>query len=148
VSAQAIADSPILGHGSWARDATYVALLAGLLEEHGVGTFGDVTASSLIPSHSHLLGSWVEAGILGGLFWILILVVTILAIYKSLKYEQLYFPFVAFSLVLLDWDILFSPLGGDQRFLTASRICVALFVLGKPRRLDRVMSPVGPEDER
>jgi hypothetical protein len=131
VSVQAIADSPILGHGSWARDASYVALLADLLEEHGMVTFGGITASNVIPSHSYFVQSWIEAGILGGLFWILILVVATLAIYKSLKYELSYFPFVAYSLMFLNWDIFFSPFGADQRFLAASRICVALFVLGR-----------------
>ena len=36
VSMQAISNLPILGHGSWARDVTYVAMLRDILESKGV----------------------------------------------------------------------------------------------------------------
>ena len=68
----AIRDSPILGHGSWARDPKYVELQRQGLIELGIPGGNAPTDPTLIPTHSYLLGSWVWAGLAGGLFWIAI----------------------------------------------------------------------------
>jgi hypothetical protein len=129
VSFEAIADSPIIGHGSWARDVHYVAMLAEKLEAAGVQGFGDIYTSDLIPSHSHILGSWVEAGIAGGLFWSGILVVAFVALYRLLKMDNAYTSFTAYTIMILIWDVLFSPFGREQRFFSAAKICVALWIV-------------------
>jgi len=74
VSAQAIMDSPILGHGSWAKNEEYAAMLNYLRESMGYVAQGK-HESGLIPTHSHIFGAWVEAGILGAVFWLWILTV-------------------------------------------------------------------------
>jgi hypothetical protein len=132
ISTLAIADSPILGHGSWARDFHYVELYVTLLESSGAVIVGDPYESDLIPTHSHLFGAWVEAGIFGASFWAFIIVIIMVAAYRCLKVENIPTSFVAFFLFLLLWDVLFSPFGADQRFIEASRICLAIWVFRQP----------------
>ncbi|MEJ7608898.1 MAG: hypothetical protein WKF37_22150, partial [Bryobacteraceae bacterium] len=72
---RAIFDSPIIGHGSWAKDE-YVEALAFALQKHGYGLGEAEGESDLIPSHSYITGAWVEAGILGAVFWIWALFLT------------------------------------------------------------------------
>ena len=148
VSIQAIADSPILGHGSWAKDVKYVAMLVDSLKSHGIVISDNLYLNTLIPSHSHLAGSWVEAGVLGGVFWIAVLIIAVIAFYRAFKLAPQFFPIVVFSLVSLLWDVLFSPFGGDLRFTTAAKLCLVLSLLqvGKnsetpsPRALSRTVS--------
>jgi hypothetical protein len=133
VSTQAVADSPILGHGSWAQDMYYVSLLVDILESKGI-TAVETFESALIPTHSHLLGSWVEGGIFGGLFWMVVIAIAMMAIYRSLKEEGLPTTFLAFILFSTVWDVLFSPFGASQRFSKAADLCVILWVLEWRRR--------------
>ena len=73
VSSRAVLDSPILGHGSWAKDFKYNEMLNDLLIEQGKreNYLQDLDPDwrGLIPVHSHLMGAWVWAGILGAIFW-------------------------------------------------------------------------------
>jgi O-antigen ligase len=134
VSSQAIIDSPIIGHGSWAHDVTYVSLLVDKMEDLGVQVEGDAFASDLIPTHSHLFGSWVEAGIGGGVFWIVALGFAISALYRTLKLDNVPTSLLAFVSIWMIWDIVFSPFGQEERVLMAARLAIALWVLGQPVR--------------
>ncbi len=136
VSLQAIADSPVLGHGSWARDMHYVMLLVDRLDAAGMKMEGDPFASDLIPSHSHLFGAWVEAGLLGGVFWIGVLIAGVMALYRVLKINDPPISLVALLLFDLLWTILFSPFGLDQRFWTSLKISIVLWVLRPRERKD------------
>lgn len=129
VSTRAIADSPIIGHGSWAKDFDYVQLYVQALEERGIAIGGDPFKSSLIPSHSFLFGSWVEAGILGGLFWIYVLVICGRSLYSLFHLPQWSRPFVAFVILSVVWDVLFSPFGAEQRFFVPVEVCVMLWAI-------------------
>jgi O-antigen ligase len=129
VSTQAIADSPIIGHGSWAKDYTYVSTFIAILESKGFEIQGDPYASPLIPEHSFLLGAWVNAGIMGGVFWLAVIGTAMKALYVTLKRKESPATFVGFILFSLLWDVMFSPFGAAQRFLAASKICVALWAL-------------------
>lgn len=127
-SSQAIFDSPLIGHGSWAKDERYVELIQIRLEQLGYEGFG-FRESDQIPSHSYLLGSWVEAGIFGGLLWIWVLRL----VYRF--FRDSYFthftpaPWVVFSVLLLSWNVLFSPFGADQRLLAAYQIALIMLAL-------------------
>jgi hypothetical protein len=135
VSMQAVSDSPIIGHGSWARDVYYVAQLVDLLESKGIKIQGDPFQSDLIPSHSHIMGAWVEAGFLGGLFWIWALIVCLRALYAAVNLRNPAMVVVAFSTIFLIWDILFSPFAAFERFDTGARICLALLIISEQRRI-------------
>lgn len=137
-SVPAIIDSPILGHGSWAKNCHYVYLLDDYKQEYGYGeTY--LGGDCLIPSHSHLFGSWVEAGIMGALFWIWVITLIFRALSHSFSNLNSLTPLIAFAGFLLLWDVLFSPYGADRRFVTPFLIiimmtCIQGFQIIRPQQ--------------
>jgi hypothetical protein len=131
-STQAIIDSPIIGHGSWARDLHYVELLVTRLEQAGMEIQGDPFVDDLIPSHSHLLGAWVEAGVLGGVFWFWGLWTALRGLYAAIEQPTPFTGFVAFVGLSLLWDILFSPFGLDRRVTTAAWLVLMMITVETP----------------
>ncbi|GAA4042176.1 hypothetical protein [Parerythrobacter jejuensis] len=130
VSVRAIADSPVLGHGSWARDARYVALHHSIKVELGLPIFDAQKGKrDLIPSHSYLLGSWVEAGVLGGLFWLFVLSLPFATLFQLLKREEVLAPLIAYCSFALIWSVLFSPFSGSERFLVSFQLVVLFWFL-------------------
>lgn len=127
VSTRAIRDSPILGHGSWAKSADYTNEYHQRLEDAGLEYHPSVEDNEgLIPTHSHLFGAWVEAGIAGGAFWLLIIFITIRALGTTLNGKTQIAAVIFFIGVLFIWDIIFSPFGAERRFVNAFFITVLL----------------------
>lgn len=131
VSSQAIIDSPIIGHGSWAKDIKYTMMLFNLkalgykLDEADMQT---ELESQLIPTHSHLMGAWVDAGILGAIFWFWILYLdgkTLLNLYLIPNDLR---PLAVPLVIEFFWDILFSPFGADQRMIDAFMIILLMSI--------------------
>jgi hypothetical protein len=116
-SEQAILDSPILGHGSWPRDSTYSAILAESRRELGYKEFQTGKVDDLIPMHSHIFGAWVEGGVAGAVFWVFVLYFAVVALAKVRGTEP-YLPLFAFAGFVLVWDLLFSPISPERRFVT------------------------------
>lgn len=129
VSSQAVIDSPILGHGSWAKDFTYVDLLADRLSSLGYEIGGGISDVGLIPAHSYLMGSWVWAGILGGLFWLAILGIAVWLLTNLYASRVELAPLLVFSTMLLLWNIAFSPYGFSGRLLASYGIALCLLGL-------------------
>ena len=79
-SIPAIYDSPILGHGSWARDLKYLIIERQALAMMGYKNAEDYSRvdaeSGIIQTHSYFFGAWVSAGILGAVFWGWVFVLT------------------------------------------------------------------------
>jgi hypothetical protein len=121
---EAAAASPIVGHGSWAKDWRYAsrenAMLAGL----GYETSGGV-GSWLIPAHSYLVGAWVHAGILGAVFWLWVLSLPVRMLMRLYTRDEPIAPLFVFLSTGLIWDVLFSPFGATAR-LSASFAVVTL----------------------
>jgi hypothetical protein len=126
LGAIAIVDSPILGHGSWAKSPEYVAayqavmLMLGYDEASfqrgkGVGIGGEEN-DYLIVAHSTILGGWVEAGVVGALVWIWLFGVS----FGSLRWLHLVpdelASISAFCALWTMWYMCFEPYGGDLRF--------------------------------
>jgi hypothetical protein len=126
-SGPAILDSPLLGHGSWARDSTYGAILVDRRADLGYKSFQSGKSDDLIPTHSYLFGSWVDAGVMGGVFWLFMLGFTLKTILSASGTEPL-LPLFAFLGLMLSWDTLFSPLGTPTRFV-APYFMAAMVVL-------------------
>ena len=141
-SSRAVMDSPILGHGSWAKDFKYVEILNDFLAENGFRTDiryveAEENAAGLIPSHSHLMGAWVQAGILGAVFWGYILWLTIRGIVRVSLVQSALTPVMCWLMVELFWDNLFSPFGSFERIYAAFTIVVIvdlLDVCSRPQR--------------
>lgn len=118
-SLDAIADSPVVGYGSYARNAYYADLRLLRLREAGmeVSSASAKAVSDRIPTHSFLFGAWVEAGFLGALFWMWVLYVTCKAMLQVLRQPNRYTSLLIFTAIALGWDILFSPFGLDRRIV-------------------------------
>ena len=130
----AIYDSPILGHGSWAKDPKYLLAQEQALALMGYPVEGDVSPDTLkeglIPSHSHILGAWVDAGILGALFWILVLFMTLKRLARVQPLSAPLLPLAVFSAFTLLWDIVLSGYGAEMRMITTYHIVVVMSCLG------------------
>ncbi len=111
VSSRAIRDSPIVGHGSWAKDPKYAT-----------GT----RFQGLIPTHSHLFGAWVEAGILGAVFWLWALALAASVLPRLHRLADGRVVLVAFLAVFFSWAVLFSPFGAEGRLMMPFYLIVFL----------------------
>ncbi len=126
VSTQAIADSPLIGHGSWAKDPQYAAMLLEL-EKYGYEVNYLAADKDLIPTHSHLFGSWVEAGILGAIFWFWVLFLVLRVMSNLFLAREPLSPLVVFIGFSLLWDIVFSPFGADRRITVPYDVVLLMF---------------------
>ncbi|MCY3793950.1 MAG: hypothetical protein OXG51_06185, partial [Gammaproteobacteria bacterium] len=123
-SVPAILDSPIIGHGSKAKNPK---LATRALDARRWGYEAIPSSSSythLIPSHSMLFGAWVEAGVLGIFFWIwfLLLIAMVLAgLFRHREPLSLLIFYLGASYL---WHIPFSPFGGGVRLTTAFTLCL------------------------
>jgi len=131
----AIRDAPILGHGSWAMDTDYALQGQMMMRDLGYRPLAPdpQAAAGLIPSHSYLFGAWTDAGILGAVFWGWVLTVAIRAMFALFRIAEPLSPLFAFFVVLLAWDLLFSPYGAQQRFFASYEIVLAVYVLESAR---------------
>src|SRR5712664_236351 len=96
-SSQAIIDSPVIGHGSWAKDPKYKAILYDRMAELGYKPWLGELEADLIPSPSYVLGAWVESGVVGAVFWCWVLWLTASALVRASGREPLFafFGFIA-----------------------------------------------------
>lgn len=131
-SSWAIVDSPIIGHGSWAKDMKYRFYLLELKDlgfNLSLDQLNDlVNSDDLIPAHSHLTQAWVWGGILGAIFWgwVLIFVNKVVLKVNALP-NELYLLVIYFGIAAV-WDILFSPFGAIYRLVWVLRFLVFLSV--------------------
>ena len=117
----AIIDSPIIGHGSWARDVKYEVIMRQaliVLDYKGALEMSrDELVEGLIPTHSILLQAWVWAGFLGALFWAWVGILIVRSLTFIYPVAANLIPLLALVSLLTLWDILFSPFGLDRRQL-------------------------------
>ena len=124
-SSRAMLDSPIIGHGSWARNPGYVERL---LELQRFGYTVHLPADrELIPTHSHLMGAWVEAGIMGAAFWLWVLALVLGVLANQYRLREPLGPLIALAGIWISWDILFSPFGAERRYLIPFMIVLMMF---------------------
>lgn len=113
-STRAVMDSPILGHGSWAKNPDYAARILDA-RIYGYDVHYTSRLSDLIPTHSHVMGAWVEAGLLGAFVWLWAIFLILRVLANLYPTREPLGPLVAFIGLLMLWDILFSPLGAERR---------------------------------
>ncbi|WP_343704419.1 hypothetical protein [Chitinophaga sp.] len=108
----AIADKPLFGHGSWAKDESlkyYMILLMYHDEELNIQAARET--NHLVPSHSVLMGAWVNWG-LGGFIAVtyLFLVLMKMGFYIIRNGQELaLYPVLVLMTLGLIWTFLFSP---------------------------------------
>lgn len=127
-SGRAILDSPVIGHGSWAKNEEYIDALFEF--KRLIGYYSTPpNDESLIPTHSHIFGAWVEAGILGAVFWGWLLLIPIRCLSTMYHAYDRLTPLYAFICLILIWDIFFSPYAGDRRFITPFYMVVLINIV-------------------
>jgi len=141
VSSHAVIDSPLIGHGSYARDFKYVEMLADMRAEEGIPTDlrDQEDAGGMIPAHSHLMSAWVQAGVLGAPLWIYVFWMVLKGISRIAMLRPPNAPIYAWMLVSLAWDILFSPFGSTRRLIDAVAILIMLDMLEAGEKVMRAL---------
>ncbi|WP_109487975.1 hypothetical protein [Occallatibacter savannae] len=124
VSSVAVMQSPIVGYGSWPKNSNYVEMLFDIQVRSGVSdpTATDELRTDLIPTHSHLMGAWVWAGILGAVFWFYVIGIVCRGIFQIALERSASAPLYAFLLLDALWNIFFSPFGLNARILDSLAI--------------------------
>jgi hypothetical protein len=133
-SIPAIYDSPILGHGSWARDPLYVLAqvqaMAAMGYENTSAVQDEELEAGYIPAHSYIFGAWVEAGIVGAIFWVWVLVLAVRALLFFPSTRVAWLPLVVFCAISLSWDLVFSPFGAQARIIVPYYLVLLMTHLG------------------
>ena len=108
LAAYGITKNPIIGYGATPKD------------KNGINRdFFKLIHAKNLPTHSHILGAWVTAGILGMLFWIYILKIIIMYLKKVYFYNTRMWCFSTIYILLFSWDIFFSPYVGSRGYRLA-----------------------------
>jgi hypothetical protein len=130
---KAIADSPFIGHGSWAKDCFYTDYINNflLINEYGK-TFTD--KNCLIPGHSIILEAWIYSGFMGLIFWIYIFVILIKRIKFNFVHTSKFYLILIFLNTIVIWDFFLSPYGGT-RLIEFPLYLAILFFLNKNKEL-------------
>jgi hypothetical protein len=134
VAIQAIRDRPIIGHGSFAPGGEYILLEHELTYKYGYTEteIGDPNEEGGIPTHSHLTMAWVENGILGGAFWIYIIVLSVRGIMRLIVLRPPLAPLYGFCLVSFIWDIFYTPMGAIDRMWGCYYMLVGYTLVNAP----------------
>lgn len=123
-SLAAISDSPIIGHGSWAKDPRYAHLMFDVMKEMGYNP--QRSRRDLIPTHSYIFGAWVNSGILGGFFWLWLFSFAIKPLLVMYRFRYPLMPLTVFLGLNFVWSIWFSPFGANARVQAAYLIVLLI----------------------
>ena len=138
----AITENPIIGKGS-NPELDQSLLLKISRNEYQLGLRSKDTAayrsyllSGRVPQHSMFFGSWLEAGIIGVIFWLTILLF-LLREFTKFVFMRSRLSYITFYLLISTfWNLFFSPLGaGSRLFLAIAITCVAHNRLGRSQEV-------------
>lgn len=126
VGLQAISESPVIGYGSWGVSPDIQRIERALVAESPEGKiYPYIFTGSSMAAHSQLLQAWVEAGVLGAVFFI-ILGIRLVKYLPSLvlRRRQDYLTPILYYFVFMGvWNLINSP------FSTPHRMNIALATL-------------------
>jgi hypothetical protein len=135
VGLSAALDRPLLGHGSWPVDT-------GEALERAATRFGfeisdgrsrrDPHAQALIPTHSAVVGAWVEHGIMGGIFWLAMLALLLRNTPRAVRFLPESTGLVVFNAPAAVWALFFSPM--PQRATSAILLVPLLMIQVRSRQ--------------
>jgi O-antigen ligase len=125
----AIASSPILGYGSWSNDRELLRIgaqaYAATLESLGLpADRGEKLA--VTNAHSHVLQAWVEGGVLGAIFFMVLAFQLVRWILRAAAGGQRDYlgPVILYIFIIQLWNVFMSPLGSSSRFQVATVMAV------------------------
>ena len=145
VAFSAILDSPLIGFGSWAKNPAYADLYLEY-RQFGEGIPEWILETGTIPVHSYFFAGWLEAGILGAVFWGWVLYTVIRSLIDVWWNRDPYAVLIAFLGIELLWDIVFSPFGANARLEFAYRFAILVLftfsAVSKPRKREHTLRAV------
>ena len=131
----AIGRSPLVGYGSWTESRELSELyLKSLLEKRGLRDPNAEAGRHFAP-HSQILQSWVEGGVLGAFFFI----VLGYQLYRTVRWSVLarpmdmLTPIVLFVLLLCAWNLFMSPFSAPHRVHIALGAAVLMLMDSEQR---------------
>jgi O-antigen ligase len=134
----AIYDSPILGHGSWAKQPIYLVEERRALQllgyEGGSFIFREQLKEGLIPAHSYFFQAWVDSGILGAVFWGWVFLLAARVLLRTYPATAALLPVVSLLAFMLLWDIPFSPYGTPGRISFPYTFVMLMTLMDSARR--------------
>lgn len=141
----AIADHPFMGHGSVPIDNHGYVL--DFFSRYGndddvrqIQRSRERFGARIIPSHSHIITYWLWHGILGLLFWLYVLYISIKTLLSRMHIYPGWFGYFAVMIPAFLWDLFFSPLG--MRVAKAAMFAAFLLVAKLQREQERGLSPI------
>lgn len=125
VAAWAIAESPLIGFGSWPTDHRLVNLYRQELQDEG-RLHGEAARVGVFAAHSQILQAWVEGGLLAVLFWFFYGCRLATAGHYTIlrRATDGYTPVFLIFLIYDFWHLLMSPFSGPTRLPIAVGIAV------------------------
>lgn len=127
----AIKQNPLLGQGAYppitSGEAVEVAQEFAVLGYSNLAT-GALDTTVSLPIHSHVFGSWAQAGLVGALFWVLVIGVACASLLRS--HPPVGSALVAFCSIELVYNVLFSPFGAGTRIIDAACLAVCISAMG------------------
>lgn len=113
VGLTAALEKPWIGRGSWAKDVTgeYTLMEARLMD---MNISDIVNTENIIPTHSIIIGAWVDAGIIGCIamlyLWLFCLKRLMVLLRMKESRNSPFFAILVFMLLDIIWVFWFSPL--------------------------------------
>jgi hypothetical protein len=143
VSLHAIAQSPIVGYGSWTVNEEFARMFQ---QEVQAGTQGfdgpRLHTGKTFRSHSQMLQSWVEGGLLGAAFFLFYGYTLVKAFrwHALIRPVDRLSPMFVYLLVFGMWSWIASPFGGGTRIVIALAVATAAIM-----SFDKLVKPARPE---
>lgn len=114
VGLYACLQKPIAGYGPWPIDkegyrARFLLKYGTDEEVKNAIEFASVYSMKGIPAHSHLVGYWLEYGVLGLPFWLYVLWLLFRYLKQDVEKMPALFGWLALAIPGMAWSILFNP---------------------------------------
>lgn len=137
VAVWAIAESPLIGYGSWPMDQRLIALYQREMQD--VKEALPQRHINAFASHSQVLQGWVEGGLMAVLFWLYYGYWLVRAGWYVVwrRPADAYLPVFAFLLIYDLWHLLMSPFAASTRLLIATGIAVICVCAAEARNQRR-----------
>lgn len=144
----AIGQSPIIGWGSWTENRELARYRLKEAQKRYRDRNGRSSAGEYFAPHSQIIQSWVEGGILGAAFFLVLLLqlgnalrLTIFShVYGALT------PLIVYLLLLEAWDLFMSPFAAGHRLDIAMAAVASVLAVRLLSEGSKVGLPKSPDD--
>lgn len=117
VGLYAIGQSPIIGWGSWTENRELARYFMKEAQERYRDRNSRSNAGEYFSPHSQIIQSWVEGGVLGAAFFLVLLIQlgNALRLVIFSRFRSTLSPMIAYLLLLEAWDLFMSPFAASHR---------------------------------